>query len=53
MLASSSLINLVRLSRCFICCPCISFKVRAMKVFKGMEKNMMASPTNADQPRRL
>ena len=51
--ASSSLISLVRISLFFICFSCIFLRNRAMKVFRGTEKTMMATPTNADQPRML
>jgi hypothetical protein len=53
ILAKSSLISLVRLSLFFICCSCILLSARAMKAFKGIEKNMIATPTNAAHPRRL
>jgi hypothetical protein len=53
ILAKSSLINLVRRSRFFICCSCIFFSILAIVVFSGIEMIMIATPTKADHPRRL
>lgn len=53
ILAKSSLINLVRRSRFFICCSCIFFNILAIVVFSGIEIIMIATPTKADHPRRL
>lgn len=53
MLDRSSLISRVRWSLFFICCSCILFNIRAIKVLRGIEKTMIATPTKADHPRRL
>ena len=53
MFARSSLINFVRLSLFFICSCCIFLRIRAMKVFKGIENTMMPTPTKAGHPKML
>jgi len=51
--ANNSLIKRERLSLHFICFTWRFFKKFAITVFKGTEIIMMATPTNADHPRRL
>lgn len=53
MFASNSPMSLVRVSRFFICFSCILLSIRAIYVLMGIEKTMIATPTNAGQPKML
>ena len=53
MLPRSSDMRRVRLSRFFICFSWSFLRMRAMNVFRGMDTIMIATPTNAGQPRML